>query len=293
MISSSARPRRPGVLVVRFDGVEPVWLGVAQLVVGFGLGGRGLLGRRFGRGLVRRRLDRGRLHGSRLGGRRLALRVPVPAAAAGPRWADPRRRAARARRAARPARPAPSTRAARPAPAPARSRRASASSAAGGSSASSSPGASTTDASGGGSAAASPGASMSNRAVSSLCGGRFAVLGLRRGRLARRELCLLGLLRDLAPSRAERLFLLALDLFLGHSVPALQLEMLFDGIVEYAHRAKPYRGGAEGSATGPTPLRARRASAKPPRRPELMPARTPARRLRPIRPPWGAAAPLP
>ena len=54
---------------------------------------------------------------------------------------------------------------------------------------------------------------------------------------------ILGLLRHIAPRGAERLFLLALDLFLGHSVLALQLEMLPDGIVEYAHRAEPYRGG--------------------------------------------------
>ena len=52
----------------------------------------------------------------------------------------------------------------------------------------------------------------------------------------------LGLLRHIAPGGTERLFLLALDLLLGHSVLALQLEMLPDGIVEYAHRAEPYRG---------------------------------------------------
>ena len=60
---------------------------------------------------------------------------------------------------------------------------------------------------------------------------------------------LLGLLRDVAPSRPERLFLLALELILWHPVAALQLEMLPDGIVEYAHRAEPYRGRVDGSAT--------------------------------------------
>ena len=65
----------------------------------------------------------------------------------------------------------------------------------------------------------------------------------------RRDFGIFGLLRHLAPSRTERLFLLALDHFLGHSVLALQLEMLSDGIVEYAHRAEPYRGREDGSGT--------------------------------------------
>ena len=64
-----------------------------------------------------------------------------------------------------------------------------------------------------------------------------------------RDFAILGLLRHLAPGGTERLFLLALDLLLGHSVPALQLEMLADGIVEYAHRAEPYRGREDGSGT--------------------------------------------
>ena len=64
-----------------------------------------------------------------------------------------------------------------------------------------------------------------------------------------RDFGLLGLLRHIAPGGTERLFLLALDLILGHSVLALQLEMLPDGIVEYAHRAEPYRGGEDGSGT--------------------------------------------
>ena len=68
------------------------------------------------------------------------------------------------------------------------------------------------------------------RARSGLLGGN------RGGSLVGRDLGILGLLRHLAPGRPERLFLLALDLFLGHSVLALQLEMLPDGIVEYAHR---------------------------------------------------------
>ena len=42
----------------------------------------------------------------------------------------------------------------------------------------------------------------------------------------------LGLLHSLAPNGAKRLFLLALDLILGRSVLALQLEMLLDRIVE-------------------------------------------------------------
>ena len=56
----------------------------------------------------------------------------------------------------------------------------------------------------------------------------------------------LGLRRSLAPNGAERLFLLALDLLFGRSVLALQLEMLLDRIIEYAHRAEPYRGRLDG-----------------------------------------------
>ena len=42
----------------------------------------------------------------------------------------------------------------------------------------------------------------------------------------------LGLLRGIAPDGPERLLFLALDLFLGRSVLAHQLEMLLDRIVE-------------------------------------------------------------
>ena len=56
----------------------------------------------------------------------------------------------------------------------------------------------------------------------------------------------LGLRRSLAPNGAERLFLLALDHLFGRSVLALQLEMLLDRIIEYAHRAEPYRGRLDG-----------------------------------------------
>ena len=42
----------------------------------------------------------------------------------------------------------------------------------------------------------------------------------------------LGLLRGIAPNGPERLLFLALDLLLGRSVLALQLEMLLDRIVE-------------------------------------------------------------
>ena len=64
-----------------------------------------------------------------------------------------------------------------------------------------------------------------------------------------RNFAIFGLLRHIAPGGTERLFLLALDLLLGHSVLALQLEMLPDGIVEYAHRVEPYRGREDGSGT--------------------------------------------
>ena len=64
-----------------------------------------------------------------------------------------------------------------------------------------------------------------------------------------RDFRILWLLRHIAPGWTERLLLLAFDLILGHSVPALQLEMLPDGIVEYAHRAEPYRGREDGSGT--------------------------------------------
>ena len=92
---------------------------------------------------------------------------------------------------------------------------------------------------------------------SSAHGGRFgyrsiALLAVEERRVVAgvgRDFAILGLLRDLAPGGTERLFLLALDLLLGHSVLALQLEMLPDGIVEYAHRAEPYRGGEDGSGT--------------------------------------------
>ena len=70
----------------------------------------------------------------------------------------------------------------------------------------------------------------------------------RLGPATRRGFRMLGLLRDFAPSRSQRLVLLALDFLLGHSVLALQLEMLPDGIVEYAHLAEPYRGREDGSA---------------------------------------------
>ena len=88
-------------------------------------------------------------------------------------------------------------------------------------------------------------------------GGRFryrgiALLAVEERRVVAgicRDFGILRLLRHLAPGGTERLFLLALDLLLGHSVLALQLEMLPDGIVEYAHRAEPYRGHPEASHT--------------------------------------------
>ena len=95
------------------------------------------------------------------------------------------------------------------------------------------------------------------RGLVGLNGGRFrrrrsATVAVEKGRVIagiRRDFGIFGLLRHLAPSGTERLFLLALDHFLGHSVLALQLEMLSDGIVEYAHRAEPYRGREDGSGT--------------------------------------------
>src|SRR5215207_8212637 len=96
-----------------------------------------------------------------------------------------------------------------------------------------------------------------------LAGGRVAVLGgSRGGGLVGRDFGILALLRHLAPGGTERLLLLALDLFLGHSVLALQLEMLPDGIVEYAHRPEPYRGREDGSGMS---VRARATRFLPPR----------------------------
>ena len=61
------------------------------------------------------------------------------------------------------------------------------------------------------------------------------VLGVVGGSGAGKSVLLrhaLGLLRSLAPDGAKRLFLLALDLLLGRTVLALQLEMLLDRIIE-------------------------------------------------------------
>ena len=92
---------------------------------------------------------------------------------------------------------------------------------------------------------------------------RGAVLGgSRGGGLLGRDDCIFGLLRHLAPGGPERLFLLALDLFLRHSVLALQLEMLPDGIVEYAHRAGTLSRREDGSGTS---VRARSTRFLPPR----------------------------
>ena len=67
-------------------------------------------------------------------------------------------------------------------------------------------------------------------------------LGLGRGRLgglfARRLGRLRTVGREVAARGTERLGLLALELLLRRAVLALQLEVLLDGVVEQAHRAR-------------------------------------------------------
>ena len=78
--------------------------------------------------------------------------------------------------------------------------------------------------------------------------GALGAVGLGRLRGAVSVLCLRG--SHLPARRPERLFLLALELFLRHAMLALELEMLPDGIVENAHRAEAYRGMEDASGSG-------------------------------------------
>ena len=58
-----------------------------------------------------------------------------------------------------------------------------------------------------------------------------------------------GLLLVLPPRRAERFGLLAAQLVFGCPVPAPQLEVLADGVLENTHRAEAYR--QRGAASDP------------------------------------------